>query len=113
MDVLLATEERLRKVGEDITLVVTSDHGLIENGHGGDSDNERLSMLFAYSSRGFASNKFSIPDSEGKHIADKALSINDKITAFDITDMVSYYLGYTPPFNSLGYLHAGLLPLYQ
>lgn len=57
MDTLMATEERLKQAGEDIMLIVTSDHGLIDNGHGGDSANERLSMLFAYSSRGFASNK--------------------------------------------------------
>lgn len=27
--------------------------------------------------------------------------------------MVAYYLGYTPPFNSLGSLQMGMLPLYQ
>ena len=90
-------------------MIVTSDHGLIENGHGGDSPDERLSMLFAYSSRGFSSNKVpQVPDEK----ASIALSLSDQISAFDITDLVSYYLGYTPPFNSLGNLRMGFMPLY-
>lgn len=32
---------------------------------------------------------------------------------YDVTDMVAYYLGTTPPFNSLGSFKLGFLPLYK
>jgi predicted AlkP superfamily pyrophosphatase or phosphodiesterase len=57
LDQIVELEQELAKKGEDITLIVTSDHGLIETGHGGASPEEKQSLIFAYSSRGFAANQ--------------------------------------------------------
>ena len=102
-------EKKLKEKNEDIVLIVTSDHGLIETGHGGGSDYEKLSLLFSYSSRGFASNseKFSNIFSLKKE------SKTEQLTAYDLTEMIAYYMGATPPYNSLGSFKAGFLPLYK
>jgi hypothetical protein len=100
-------EKKWAENGEDVTLIITSDHGLIDSGHGGNSANEKLSFLFAYSSRGFASNKKKSEDPEN------IFKLKKDLKAFDITEMTSYYMGFTPPFNSIGSFKLGFLPLYH
>ena len=80
-------EKKWAENGEDVTLIITSDHGLIDSGHGGNSANEKLSFLFAYSSRGFASNKKKSEDPEN------IFKLKKDLKAFDITEMTSYYMG--------------------
>jgi predicted AlkP superfamily pyrophosphatase or phosphodiesterase len=42
-------EKRVKNFGEEWLIVITTDHGhLDEGGHGGDSDQERSSFLIAY-----------------------------------------------------------------
>lgn len=38
---IIEFEKKLEETGQDITLIVTSDHGLIKNGHGGGSELEK------------------------------------------------------------------------
>lgn len=104
LEKLEVLEQKCAEKGQDVTLILTSDHGLIENGHGGASDNEKLSLLFAYSSRGFAANKKS---------ENGLFGLKGDVAALDLTEMTSYYMGLTPPFNSIGSFKLGFLPLYK
>ena len=47
-------KELIDALPEETLLVITSDHGLIENGHGGSSPEERLAVFMAYRKRGFS-----------------------------------------------------------
>jgi len=86
-------EAILQKVDNRTTVIVTSDHGMIENGHGGFSDEERKSFLFVYNKNGLLGDSQMIP---------KRDYIKNPITTYDIANVMSYYLGYSPPMNSIG-----------
>lgn len=78
-------ERLLGAIPKNVTLVITSDHGLKEDGHGGTSSNERLSLLFVY------------------HPAYEVSATTDSdVDALDITPTISSLLGMSPPINSLG-----------
>ena len=67
---ILRKEERMfrdliEKVPENVTLIVTSDHGLIESGHGGDSEYEKQSMLFVYNKNGLGGKSESLKQMDG------------------------------------------------
>lgn len=95
--------EFFSKVDDNTTVILTSDHGLIDTGHGGASDNEKMSIFFAYRKNGFMG-------LSGKN--EEIYGINDKeLRILDITEIISYYLGVTAPLNSLGNLILGALPL--
>lgn len=90
-------------VDDNTTVLITSDHGLVETGHGGASVEEKMSIFFAYRKNGFLGKS-------GKN--EKNFGIEKKnLRILDVTDLICYYLGVSPPMNSLGNIEMGFLPL--
>ena len=92
-------------IDDDTLLVVTSDHGLIESGHGGISPEERASFLFAYRKKGLMR---SHPFME-KYFPYELTSSD--IDNFDLTPTISLLINNAPPFNAIGDLLTEILPL--
>lgn len=90
---------------DDTILMVTSDHGLIETGHGGTTPEEKSSLMFVYRRKGLlGSHQFM-----SKYLADE-LAV-DEIDSFDLTPTLGLLLNNTPPFNSVGDFVAEVMPL--
>lgn len=98
-------ERLIAAIDDDTLLLATSDHGLIESGHGGISAEERASFLFAYRRKGLLR---SHPFME-KHFPYEIAS--DDIDNFDLTPTLSLLVNNAPPFNAIGDLLTEVLPL--
>jgi hypothetical protein len=84
----------IEKLEEDTLFLVIGDHGMTDDGnHGGTSEKETNTILFAYSKRPFAyktSSDFPLKDRR------------NKIHQIDLVPTMSILLGVPIPFNSLG-----------
>ena len=84
--------EIVKRLNNETLLLVFGDHGMTEEGnHGGDTVNERNSIIFAYSKTPF--------------ISEKQLVFNkrrNKIPQIDIVPTLSVLLNIGIPFNNLG-----------
>lgn len=100
-EILENDDKLMRKLFEnlpyDTTLIITSDHGLIEKGHGGSSPEEKLATLIVYRKSGFPLMKL---DNDSKNELKEILE--QKVDGVDLTIMLSMLGGHTPPINSLG-----------
>ena len=99
--------ELISSLDNDTTLMITSDHGLNQEGHGGSTYEETLSLFFMYNRRGFLGNS-SAPF--GASFDFSGFDEKDQMKAVDNTETMCYYLSITCPFYSLGNLHLGTLP---
>lgn len=98
-------ERLIEAIDDDTLLLITSDHGLIESGHGGISPEERASFVFAYRKKGLLkSHPFM------KTYFPEEMELND-LDNFDLTPTVSLLLNNAPPFNAIGDLLSEVLPL--
>lgn len=97
----------IENIDDDTLLLATSDHGLIESGHGGISPEERASFLFAYRKNGLMR---SHPFMEKYFPYEITTSDLDN---FDLTPTVSLLVNNAPPFNSIGDLLTEVLPLQE
>lgn len=90
----LLIEKLIDKLPQDVTQIITSDHGLIEKGHGGSSPEEKMATFIAYRKKGFP-----FQDFDQKNLEE---ILETKIDGMDLTVMMSFQLGQTPSINSLG-----------
>lgn len=81
----------LDQIDDNTTLIITSDHGMVEFGHGGFTDDERLGTFFAYSKNGFADVR-SLQNSNPK-----------SFRSVDVSNILNYYIGSTFNLNSFGH----------
>jgi len=86
-------EKVMAQVDDNTTVIITSDHGEKETGHGGFSYEEMLSFLFVYNKNGLLGNNSYIPSRD---------FLKDPVTTYDIANIMSYFLGNSPPLNSIG-----------
>ena len=99
-------EKLISAIDDDTLLLITSDHGLVENGHGGVSREERDSFIFAYRRNGlFGSGLQKSPEQLSAHERR-----SQELDYFDLTPTISLLLGNTPPLNSIGDILPDILP---
>jgi len=84
-------EDIISLVDDNTTVIVTSDHGMSINGHGGFSEEEELGVFFSYRKGGFLG-------SEGG----QELPIKKVYRQNDICNIISYHMGFTSPIASYG-----------
>lgn len=87
----------LEKMDENTTLIISSDHGMVEKGHGGYTDEERLATFFAYSKKGFID------------IKELGLEEEPFFRSIDVSSILNYYIGSTFNLNSLGHFQPEVL----
>ena len=86
-------KEIISRMSEDTTLLVFGDHGMTDDGnHGGASQNELRSVLFAYSKRGFP-------------MRADAMYERMPVKQLDLASIVSHILALPLPFSNLGVIH--------
>lgn len=95
----------LDSLDDETLLIATADHGLIETGHGGISQNEITSFVFAYSKSGLLRSNPSVQKLFRPEVDKKV------VENFDITPTLSLLLNKSPPFNTIGDLLLDILPL--
>ena len=80
---------------DETVLLVCGDHGMTDDGnHGGASQNELRSILFAYTKRGFPMKRF-----------DFSNEIDRKVKQLDLAAIISGILDIPLPFQNLGVLY--------
>jgi GPI ethanolamine phosphate transferase 3 subunit O len=86
----------IEEMDEDTVIMVFGDHGMTDDGnHGGASQTELRSVLFAYSKKGFPI-KTKLPKSE---------YLDSNVKQVDLASFASSILGLALPFQNLGVLH--------
>jgi phosphatidylinositol glycan class O len=81
---------------EDTVIMVFGDHGMTDDGnHGGASQAELRSVLFAYSKKGFPM----------KTSLAKSVYLDSNVKQVDLASFASSILGLALPFQNLGVLH--------
>lgn len=93
-----AMKALIESIDDDTTLVIASDHGLSNNGHGGFDEISRIGVFFAYRKKGFVGSRR--PEFAVKR---------EKFREMDICNILHYYIGTTSPLNSYGDLPPELL----
>lgn len=109
-EILTHLDELMHKlidaIDDDTLLIITSDHGLVENGHGGVTREERDSFIFAYRRNGLF-----VPGlGETKTPLSEYERRSQELDYFDLTPTISLILGNTPPLNSIGDILPDILP---
>lgn len=99
-EALKADDRLLRRMiaalDDDTLLLVTSDHGLMETGHGGASDEELASLVFIYRKSGLLRSQDFFLKFAPEELA------ADQIDNFDFTPTLSLLLKKSPPLNAIG-----------
>ena len=84
---------------ENTTLVITSDHGMSDTGHGGFDGFSTEGVFFAYRKKGFL----------GSRERDLTGTVN-YFRLSDICNVLHYYIGMTSPLPSFGHMPDQLYP---
>lgn len=91
----VAIENVIKHMDEETTLFVIGDHGMTLTGdHGGDTQDEVSSLLFAYSK------KMEFMDNSG----------NDTMDQIDLPPTISAIMGVPMPFSNLGAINFDIVP---
>lgn len=83
--------EILEAIDDNTTVIISSDHAIKDDGHGPYSRDYREGILFVYSKAGL----FVQQDL-------KIMNKDREIRTVDVSNIISYYFGNTPPSNSFG-----------
>ena len=98
-----STENNVKQIFEqlddDTTLVISSDHGMADYGHGGFDGYSTEGIFFAYRKKGFLGTKKANSTGKSKYFR---LS--------DVCNILHYYIGMTSPLPSFGQLPDNLYP---
>ena len=101
MDQEAIIEKVMKLMDEDTVLLAFGDHGMTDNGgHGGETENELRTVLFAYSKSGLPIK--SHPNPEVRKTLNK---LQRDVKQMDLPSIMAAILDVEIPFSNLGVLH--------